>query len=68
MVVHDRATSTSAAPAAIAPVADGGQVAGSGIVEASTGTVAVGTSVTGLIDRMDVTSGQQSPRALRCFA
>ncbi|TPG16777.1 HlyD family efflux transporter periplasmic adaptor subunit [Sphingomonas koreensis] len=67
MVVHDRAAPSSAAPIASSPVTDNGRVAGSGIVEASTGTIAVGTPVTGLVDRMDVTWGQQVAKGAPLF-
>jgi len=66
MVVHDRAAPPPTARAS-APAADDGRVAGSGIVEASTGTIAVGTPVTGLVDRMDVTWGQHVARGAALF-
>ncbi|TPG12769.1 efflux RND transporter periplasmic adaptor subunit [Sphingomonas oligophenolica] len=65
MVVRDSAVPSSAT-AAPAPANDG-RVAGSGIVEASTGTIAVGTPVTGLVDRMDVTWGQQVVKGAPLF-
>lgn len=58
MVMRDRAAPIEPAPRSTPTQADDGQVAGSGIVEASTGTIAVGTPVTGLVDRMDVTWGE----------
>ena len=67
MVLHDRATPSSSTLADTSPIADNGQVAGSGIVEASTGTIAVGTPVTGLVDRMDVTWGQHVAKGAPLF-
>jgi multidrug efflux pump subunit AcrA (membrane-fusion protein) len=65
MVVHDSAA-PPAATAATVP-ADDGRVAGSGIVEASTGTIAVGTPVTGLVERLDVSWGQYAARGQPLF-
>ena len=67
MVLHDRSDSSSTAPTATSPIADDGRVAGSGIVEANTGTIAVGTPVTGLVDRMDVTWGQYVAKGAPLF-
>lgn len=67
MVVHDRAAPSATAPSATSPQADDDRVAGSGIVEASTGTIAVGTPVTGLVDRMDVTWGQHVAKGAPLF-
>lgn len=67
MVVHDRAAPSLPPPTATSVIADDGQVAGSGIVEASTGTIAVGTPVTGLVDRMDVTWGQHVTKGASLF-
>ena len=55
------------AVAANSPVADDGHVAASGIVEASTGTIAVGPPATGLVQRMDVTWNQWVPRGAPLF-
>lgn len=52
MVARDDAAPT--APLTPATPVDDGRVAGSGIVEADTGTIAVGTPVTGLVERIDV--------------
>lgn len=65
LVVHDSAVPVR--PAAAQPPTGDGQIAGSGIVEASTGTIAVGTPVTGLVDRMDVRWGQQVARGAPLF-
>jgi len=56
MVIHDSGGTDTPAAAAASVDADG-QVAGSGIVEASTGTIPVSTPVTGLIERMEVRWG-----------
>jgi HlyD family secretion protein len=66
MVIHDNG-GTAAPATAAAPVDANGQVAGSGIVEASTGTIAVSTPVTGLIERMEVSWGQQVARGAPLF-
>ena len=66
MVIHDEAPAP--VPSATSePAAGDGRVAGSGIVEASTGTIAVGTPVTGLVERMDVTWGQHVPKGAPLF-
>lgn len=52
-VLHDSGSPAAPSPSA-SQHADDGQVAGSGIVEASTGTIAIGTPVTGLVNRLDV--------------
>lgn len=67
LVVHDSAAPSATATTASAPIADNGRVAGSGIVEASTGTIAIGTPVTGLVERMDVTWGQHVAKGAPLF-
>ncbi len=67
MIVRDRAAPSAPGAVASSPVADDGRVAGSGIVEAHTGTIAVGTPVTGLVDRMDVTWNQHVARGAPLF-
>jgi len=65
MVIHDNA---SPAAAKARPAAgDDHRVAGSGIVEASSGTIAVGTPVTGLIARLDVTWNQTVAKGTPLF-
>lgn len=67
MVVRDGARPSAPVSTASSVIADDGRVAGSGIVEASTGTIAVGTPVTGLVERMDVTWGQHVARGAALF-
>lgn len=67
MVVADQADPDAPATPASAPVADDGRVAGSGIAEASTGTIAVGTPVTGLVERMDVTWNEHVAKGAPLF-
>lgn len=49
------------------PATDDGHIAASGIVEASTGTIAVGPPATGLVQRMDVTWNQWVPKGVPLF-
>lgn len=66
-VVHDSATPAAPVTPVSQAAADDGRVAGSGIVEASTGTIAIGTPVTGLVDRMEVTWGQRVTKGAPLF-
>jgi HlyD family secretion protein len=67
MVVRDGTATDTRTSAASSRGSANGPVAGSGIVEASTGTIAVGTPVTGLVDRMEVQWGQQVAKGAPLF-
>lgn len=54
-------------PRAARATADDGHVAASGIVEASTGTIAVGPPLTGLVRQMEVTWNQWVPKGAPLF-
>jgi HlyD family secretion protein len=67
IVIRDGRALPGPPPAATASPTGDGRVAGSGIIEASTGTIAIGTPITGLVESMDVTWGQQVAKGAPLF-